>query len=294
MARSGFYIGHTVYFDTLSRKENMKTALVTGASSGMGKETAKRLLQEGMTVYVAARRVAQMQDLVQLGAIALPMDISKDEDIVAAVQTITTRHGGVDVLVNNAGFGLYGSVEETALSDARYQFEVNLFGLARLTQLLLPAMRAKGAGRIINLSSMGGKIYTPLGAWYHATKHALEGWSDCLRIELAAFGIAVVVIEPGAIETEWAGVMLEPMLQRSGHGAYQKLAQSFAKAMRSTYNKAGAASPPSVVVDAIVQAIQAKRPKTRYVVGKMARPLLFIRKYLGDRVYDKAIMSQVR
>lgn len=272
----------------------MRIALVTGASSGMGKETAKRLLQEGMVVYVAARRVDEMKDLQALGAIAIKMDIACDEDIVAAVQTITTSHGGVDVLVNNAGFGLYGAVEDTTLSDARYQFEVNLFGLARLTQLLLPAMRAKGAGKIINVSSMGGKVYTPLGAWYHATKHALEGWSDCLRIELAAWGIDVVIIEPGAIETQWGTVMVGPMLQRSGQGAYQRLAQSLAKAMQNTYEKPGAASPPSVVVNAIMQAIRARRPKTRYVAGKMARPLMFIRKYLGDRIYDKAIMSQVR
>lgn len=272
----------------------MTTALVTGASSGMGKETAKRLLQEGMTVYVAARRLDQMQDLERLGAIALKMDIAQEPDIVAAVATITARHGGVDVLVNNAGFGLYGAVEDTPLDDARYQFEVNLFGLARLTQLLLPAMRAKGAGKIINLSSMGGKIYTPLGAWYHATKHALEGWSDCLRIELAPFGIAVVIIEPGAIRSEWAGIMVKPMLERSGSGPYQRIAQSLGQAMRSTYETANGASPPSVVVDAILRAVRARKPKTRYVAGKMARPLMFIRKYLGDRIYDQVIMSQIR
>ena len=160
---------------TTEQRKNMSTILVTGASSGMGKETAKRLLQDGHTVYVAARRLEQMQDLQAMGAIALKMDITQEDDIVAAVQTITAGHGGVDVLINNAGFGMYGSVEETTITDARYQFEVNLFGMARLTQMLLPAMRKKGAGKIVNLSSMGGKIYTPLGAWYHATKHALEG-----------------------------------------------------------------------------------------------------------------------
>jgi NAD(P)-dependent dehydrogenase (short-subunit alcohol dehydrogenase family) len=272
----------------------MKTALVTGASSGMGKDTARRLLQLGYTVYVAARRVEQMQDLQLLGAIPLKMDITRDEDIVAAVQQITAGHGGVDVLVNNAGFGLFGAVEDLPLADARYQFEVNLFGMARLTQLLLPAMRAKGAGKIINLSSMGGRIYTPLGAWYHATKHAVEGWSDCLRIELAAFGIDVVVIEPGVIATEFGDVMIEPLLRHSGDGAYRALAQGVARATRASYAKPETLSPPSVVVDAIARAVQARRPATRYVAGKFARLLMGIRRWFGDRAYDRVILSQVQ
>lgn len=272
----------------------VKVALVTGASSGMGKETAKRLLQEGLVVYVAARRIDQMEDLRTLGAIPLKMDITVDDDVVAAVEQIQDGHGAIDVLVNNAGFGMYGAMEESTLADARYQFEVNLFGMARLTQLALPAMRKKGVGIIINISSMGGKIYTPLGSWYHATKHAVEGWSDCLRIELAPLGIQVVIIEPGAIATEWGNIMLEPMLKRSGSGPYQGLAHGMAKAMRASYGKAGAASSPSVVAEAILQAVRARRPKTRYVVGKMAKPLMFIRKYFGDRLFDMAIMSQVK
>jgi len=260
----------------------------------MGKETAKRLLQEGLTVYVAARRIEQMEDLRTLGAIPLKMDITVEEDVVAAVNQIQSAHAGIDVLVNNAGFGMYGSMEESTIDDARYQFEVNLFGMARLTQLALPAMRKKGAGTIINISSMGGKIYTPLGSWYHATKHAVEGWSDCLRIELAPFGIHVVIIEPGAIATEFGDVTLAPMLKRSGHGPYQALAHAMAKAMRSSYEKEGSASPPSVVADAILQAVRARRPKTRYVMGKLAKPLMFIRKYFGDRVFDMAIMSQAK
>ena len=169
-----------------------QVAFVTGASSGMGKETALRLLDKGLIVYVAARRLELMTDLQERGAIAIQMDISKEEQIVAAIQKVEAAHGGIDVLINNAGFGMYGSMEESSIADARYQFEVNLFGLARLTQLALPYMRQKGAGTIVNISSMGGKMYTPLGSWYHATKHALEGWSDCLRIELASFGIKVI------------------------------------------------------------------------------------------------------
>ena len=257
---------------TSSTSPKQQVALVTGASSGMGKETAKRLLQEGLVVYVAARRVAQMEDLCDLGAIPLQMDISVDAEIVTAVNIITAGHDGIDVLVNNAGFGMYGAMEDSTLADARYQFEVNLFGMARLTQLALPHMRRQKAGKVINISSMGGKMYTPLGSWYHATKHAVEGWSDCLRIELAPFGIQVVIIEPGVIATEWGGVMLEPMLARSGQGPYHVMAHGMANAMRSTYAKQGAASPPSVVADAILQAVRSSRPKTRYVIGKWPSP----------------------
>ncbi len=271
-----------------------KVALVTGASSGMGKETAKRLLAAGYTVYVAARRRALMDDLAALGAIPLTMDITQDADVRQAVATIEAGHGAVDVLINNAGFGLFGSVEETSLEDARYQFEVNLFGLARLTQLLLPGMRAKGAGTIVNLSSMGGKIYTPLGAWYHATKHAIEGFSDCLRIELAPLGIKVVIIEPGIIATEFGEVMSGPMLERSGQGPYRALANATAKAVHDAYAKPGGASPASLVVDGIMQALTAKQPNTRYAMGKMAKPMMFIRKYFGDRFFDKALLSQVK
>jgi NAD(P)-dependent dehydrogenase (short-subunit alcohol dehydrogenase family) len=142
----------------------MATVLVTGGSSGMGKETAKKLLDEGHTVYAAARRLEKMQDLAELGVTVLAMDITKDEEIVAVVDRIAAEQGGIDVLVNNAGFGMYGAMEDTETADARYQFEVNLFGAARLTQLALPYMRERGAGKIVNVSSMGGKIYTPLGS----------------------------------------------------------------------------------------------------------------------------------
>ena len=197
-----------------------RTVLITGASSGIGKATAKRLLKEGYSVYAAARRVEQMRDLEELGAIALKMDITNEEDVVAGVARINAEQGGTDILVNNAGFGLYGAMEDTPLDDARYQFEVNLFGAARLTQLVLPYMRDRGAGKIVNVSSVGGKIYTPLGSWYYATKHALEGWSDCLRWELKHFGIDVIIVEPGLIRTDFGNVMRGPLLEYSGDSAY--------------------------------------------------------------------------
>jgi NAD(P)-dependent dehydrogenase (short-subunit alcohol dehydrogenase family) len=269
-----------------------KTALVTGASSGMGKAIARQLIADGFQVYVAARQIDKMKDLALLGARTLRMDISRDEDIQAAVNAILSEVDAIDVLVNNAGFGLYGPVEEIGMDEARYQFEVNVFGAARLTQLLLPAMRKKKAGIIVNITSMGGKIYTPLGAWYHATKHALEGWSDCLRLELAEFGIRVVVIEPGLIETGFGDVASDSLLKRSGNGAYGNLVQAVTKATRITYGQ-GSNTAPEVIARVVSSAVKARRPKTRYVAGKYAKPMIFIRGWFGDRVFDRIIMSQV-
>ncbi len=270
-----------------------QVALVTGASSGMGEDFAKALLQEGMVVYTAARRIERMANLQKQGAIPLKMDITRDEQIRAVVQKIEADHGGVDVLINNAGFGMFGAVEDTDIDDARYQFEVNLFGMARLTQLLLPGMREKRGGKIINISSIGGKVYTPLGAWYHATKHAMEGWSDCLRLELKAFDIDVVVIEPGAIRTEFSDVMIGPMLERSGSGPYGKLAHGIAKVSRQN-DHAGSSSEPKVITDLVLKAVRSRRPRTRYAAGKYAKPMLFTRKWLGDRIYDRAVLSLVK
>ena len=265
-------------------------ALVTGASSGIGREIVKQLLDDGLVVYAAARSIEKMNDLQETGAIPLRMDVTRNEDVAAAIATIGLQHGGVDILVNNAGFGCYGAVEDTSIEDARYQFEVNLFGMARLTMVVLPYMREKRAGRIVNISSMGGKIYTPLGAWYHATKYAVEGLSDCLRLEVAPFGIQVVIVEPGIIETHFADVMLGPMMARSGNSAYSEMARSVESSSKRAYAP-GAGSPPSLVAKTVSEAIHAKRPKTRYTVGKLARPLIFVRKWFGDRLYDKLILG---
>lgn len=274
-------------------KIDNKTALVTGASSGMGKEIAKHLLRDGFKVYVAARRVDEMSDLVALGAVALRMDISVEEDIKSTVETIVASSDGVDVLVNNAGFGLYGAVEDVAIDEARYQFEVNLFGAARLTQLLLPTMRNRGSGTIVNITSMGGKIYTLLGAWYHATKHALEGWSDSLRIELAPFGIKVVIIEPGLIETGFGDVAADGLVKRSAGTAYAKVYQSVAATTRAAYGH-GRGTSPTVIAGLVSKAVKSAKPKTRYVAGKYAKPMIAIRKWFGDRVFDRMILSQMK
>lgn len=270
-----------------------KTALVTGASSGMGKEIAKQLIADGYRVFVAARRVEQMADLARAGARVLQMDISRADQIEGAVAAIVSEAGGVDVLVNNAGFGLYGAVEDIPIGDARYQFEVNVFGPARLTQLLLPAMRERGAGTIVNITSMGGKIYTPLGAWYHATKHALEGWSDCLRLELAPFGIRVVIVEPGLIETAFGEVVSKGMLARAGQGAYAAVTHAVTQSTQEAYGH-GRYTSASVIARVVSRAIKSGKPRTRYVAGAFAKPMIFIRKWFGDRVFDRMVMSQVR
>ncbi|MDR9409770.1 MAG: SDR family NAD(P)-dependent oxidoreductase [Balneolaceae bacterium] len=153
-------------------------------------------------------------------------------------------------------------------------------------------MRKQKSGKIINISSMGGKIYTPLGAWYHASKHALEGWSDCLRLELAPFGIDVVIIEPGIIKTVFGDVMSGPMMERSGYTDYAELAKAVSKSAAESYENGGG-SPPSVVAEVISKAVATNKPKTRYAMGKLAKPLLFLRKYLSDKLFDKAVMSQV-
>lgn len=273
--------------------QEKKTALVTGASSGMGKSIAKRLIQDGYQVYVAARNVEKMADLVSLGAQALRMDVSVDEEIVSGVNTILAETGGVDVLVNNAGFGLYGPVEEIGIDEARYQFEVNLFGAARLTQLLLPAMRDRRSGRIINITSMGGKMYSILGAWYHATKHALEGWSDCLRLEVAGFGIKVVIVEPGVIETGFGDAASDTIVRRSASGPYGHLVNMVSSAIKKTYGH-GTGSSPDVIAEVVSRAVKSSNPRTRYAAGKFAKMLIRMRVWLGDRMFDRIILSQIR
>src|SRR6478735_10322132 len=199
-------------------------ALVTGASSGIGASTARRLHALGYRVYAAARRMDRMADLADLGVTAVSTDLTHDADMVALVDRIVDESGRIDVLVNNAGYGSYGSLEDVPMDEARRQVEVNLFALARLTQLVLPHMRNRRSGTVVNVSSMGGRFGEPLGGWYHATKFAVEGLSDSIRMELAPHGVQVVVVQPGAIATEWGGIAVDSLRERSGHGAYAEQA----------------------------------------------------------------------
>lgn len=256
----------------------------------MGRDFALRLLDEGHVVYAAARRLERMRDIADGGGHVLAMDVTDEGSMRAAVDRIIAERGRIDMLVNAAGYGQYGAIEDVPLELARRQMEVNLFGLARLTQLCLPHMRQRRAGRIINVSSIGGRITTPLGGWYHASKFALEGWSDVLRNEVRAFGIDVVVIEPGGVETEWSGIATEEAVRISGDGAYGSLVQAFVR----TRSKMRKAPPPSVISALLSKSVRSARPRTRYVGGQMARPLLFLRRVLPDRAFDSLIMSALR
>jgi len=262
-----------------------KTVLITGASSGIGEATARRLIADGYKVYAAARRVDRMSGLSEAGAQVLPLDLTDDASIVQAVETIAKREGRLDALINNAGYGSYGALEDVPLEEGRRQFEVNVFGLARLIQLCLPMMRAQRSGTIVNITSIGGKMHEPMGSWYHATKFAVEGLSDCLRMELAPFGIDVVVVEPGGIRTEWSGIATEGLLRYSGHTAYAEQAASHAR-MFAGGEKSSIVSAPDVVAKTIARALRASRPRTRYAIGGGARTILFLRRWLSDRAFD--------
>lgn len=265
-----------------------QVVLITGASSGIGKETAKLLAGKGYTVYGAARRVERMQDLKDAGVKLLSMDVTDEASMVKGVNELLQNEKRMDVLVNNAGYGSYGALEDVPISEARYQFEVNIFGMARLTQLVLPTMRQQHSGKIINISSIGGKIGEPHGVWYHATKFAVEGLSDSLRMELKQFGIDVVIIEPGAIKTEWAAIAREHMLKTSGNTAYKNLAQKHANMFARADNMG---SKPIVIAETIAKAIACRHPRTRYAAGSGAKAILFVRRILPDKAYDKLTLG---
>ncbi|HEX6519658.1 MAG TPA: oxidoreductase [Streptosporangiaceae bacterium] len=229
-----------------------------------------------------------MKHLTESGIRPLAMDVTDDESMQAGIKHILAEEGRIDVLVNNAGYGSYGALEDVPLSEARYQFEVNVFGAARLIQLVLPRMRAQRSGTIVNITSMGGKIYTPLGGWYHAAKFALEALSDCLRMEVKPFGIDVVVIEPGGIRTEWGGIAAGKLKKASSGGPYANQADAVAASLSSEAN-ARRSSPPTLIADTIGKAVTASRPRTRYAVGYGARPIIFLHDVLPDRAFDAFI-----
>ena len=265
-----------------------KVALVTGASSGIGEVTARHLNELGYTVYAAARRTERMSGLAALGIRPVAVDVTDDASMVTLVNEIVADTGRIDVLVNNAGYGSYGALEDVPMAEARRQFEVNIFGLARLTQLVLPHMRAQKDGYIVNISSMGGKMWEPLGSWYHATKFAVEGLSDSLRVEVAPFGIKVVIIEPGIIRSEWAAISADGLESTSAGTVYSEQARGMVRSFRAA-NDGRLASEPIVVAKAIGRAVQSRRPRTRYAVGGGAGPIILLRRVLGDRGFDRFI-----
>lgn len=267
-----------------------KVALVTGASSGIGKMVARELKDAGFQVYAAARRVDHMNDLKGEGIIPVSLDLTKDDSIYACVKQVLTAAGRIDVLVNNAGYGSYGAIEDVPLEEGRRQFEVNLFGMARLIQLITPTMREQHYGKIVNISSMGGKIWTKFGGWYHATKYAVEGLSDCLRMELKPFGIDVIVVEPGGIKTDWGIIAANNLKKTSANGAYAEMANKAADGMIKNYS-GNMLSKPELIAKTVRKAVTKRRPRTRYLIGFGAKPMVWTHKIFGDRMFDWVIKN---
>ena len=275
----------------------MTTAvLITGTSSGIGLATAQRLARRAdLTVYATARRTEAISDLKAAGARTLALDVTDEDSMQAAVDTIVSEHGHVGALVNNAGYGEYGTIEETGMDGVRRQFETNVFGLARLIQLVLPGMRAAGAGRIVNVGSMGGRIVFPAGGYYHASKYAVEALSDALRFEAAPFGIKVSIIEPGLIRTGF-GDTAAHTLAGSGvpTGPYSDLNAAADKQMAESYQSMRLSAAPDAVAKAIERALTSKNPRARYVVTPAAKFLVHTRRLLGARVFDSILRRQFR
>lgn len=268
--------------------EQHRVALITGASSGIGESTAWQLHRAGFVVYGAARRLERMQQMKEAGMHVLSLDVTDEASMKQCVDTILKSEGRIDVLVNNAGYGSYGAVEDVPIIEARHQLDVNLFGLARMIQLVLPVMRAQHTGKIVNISSMAGRVHTPFGAWYHATKFALEGFSDALRLELAPFGIDVIIIEPGGINTNWGIIAADNLLKTSGEGAYAESAKRVAQTFHDSYSNQKY-SDVSVVSSVIRKAVTARHPHTRYAVGHMSKLSIVLRKIISDRLFDKIV-----
>lgn len=266
----------------------MKVVLITGASSGIGYMAAKLLAEKGNIVYGAARRVEKIEELRPFGVIPVRMDITDESSIRSCVEKIISEQGRIDALVNNAGYGYYGAIETVAIEEAKKQFDVNLFGTARLTQLVLPYMREQHNGRIVNVASIAGRMTLYLGAWYHASKYALEAFSDALRMEVKPFGIDVSIVEPGGIRTDWGLVAADNLIASSCGSVYEKHAVNQAGLMRNAYS-GNMFSKPELIAGAIVKAVSSRRPKCRYTLGRGAFSLLLLHGILPSRVWDSVV-----
>lgn len=268
-----------------------KVVLITGASSGIGKATAAWLQAKGFIVYGAARRVQKMEDLAASGVHVLEMDVTSEASVKNGVNAILAKEARIDVLVNNAGFGSYGAFEEIPIADAQYQMDVNVFGAARVAQQVLPSMIGNKSGRIINVSSIGGKIASAFGSWYHASKFALEGLSDSLRNEVKPFGVDVIVIEPGGIRSEWGGIAAQNLVKTSGNGRYRQIVRQYAGHLHAIEQSVG--QSPDIIAELIETAITAENPETRYAGGYMAAEILALRKTMNDREFDAMLHNDL-
>jgi NADP-dependent 3-hydroxy acid dehydrogenase YdfG len=264
--------------------------LISGCSSGIGAATASALVRGGHTVYATARKVDTLIALEELGAHPLELDVSSEDSMIAAVKAVEAEHGRVGTLINNAGYGEYGPIEEADLMRVRAMFETNVFGLARLIQLVLPAMRRSRSGRIVNIGSMGGRLTFPVGGYYHASKYAVEAISDALRVEVRPFGIDVILVEPGLVRSSFESRILESLeVGTVGDGpdtAYAGLLAANERGTTSGYANDFIATGPESVAAVIVKALQSPRPRSRYVVTPAAKAMINLRRFGGDRVWD--------
>jgi len=273
--------------------QQSKAVLITGCSSGIGRATAELMAAGGHRVYATARRLESIADLTERGCRTLALDVTDEESMRAAVAAVEKAEGAVGVLVNNAGYSQSGAVETLDMDDVRRQFETNVFGLIRMCQLVLPGMRSRRAGRIINLSSMGGKLTFPGGGAYHATKYAIEAISDALRFEVKGFGIDVVVIEPGLIKTRFSETAKATIDEGDG-GPYASFNEAVAAATVDAYQGplSRLGGGPEAVARTIEKAVTAKRPRTRYPVTPSAWLLMGQRAVLTDRMWDAVAGTQ--
>ncbi|MBQ3709823.1 MAG: SDR family NAD(P)-dependent oxidoreductase [Bacteroidales bacterium] len=268
-----------------------KTILITGASSGIGYDAAQTLARQGHRVYAAARRVELMEPLKDFGVHVLQLDVTDETSMNRCVEAVIQAEGKIDVLINNAGYGFFGAIENVPMEEARRQLEVNVFGLARLTQLVLPQMRKQGSGRIINTSSIAGKMVIYMGGWYNVTKYAVEAFSDALRMEVKPFGIDVVMIEPGAIKTNWGHIAAQHLRESSADTAYEETGTRFADSMDWFY-ATNLLSKPSVITKAISRAVNSRRPKARYCRGRFSITGRLFHAIIPTRWWD-AIMRKM-
>lgn len=274
----------------MATSQTKSVVLVTGASAGIGQAIVRQLLQDGWVVYGAARRLEKMSNIQSEGAKTLYLDVTDDDSMQAAVTQILEAEGQIDALVNNAGYGSYGALEDVPIAEAKRQFDVNVFGVMRLTQLVLPSMRERRSGTIVNISSMGGRIWMPIGGWYHATKHALEVLSDALRVETQPFGIRVVVVQPGQIESEWSGIAAETLKASSQGSVYASQVDPMVRVL-SEY---ASAAKPTVVAIAVSKAVNSYSPHRRYATPMDAKVLIFLNWLLPNWVWETLIRRAVR
>ena len=270
-----------------------KTVLITGCSTGIGRATAERLLDNGHTVYATARHPEALGDLASRGAHTLALDVTDESSMSAGVDRVVAEQGAVGALVNNAGYSHSGALETLAMDDVRRQFETNVFGLLRMSQLVLPSMRAAGFGRIVNISSMGANFTFPGGGIYHSTKYAVEAISDAMRFEVKGFGVDVVIIQPGLIRTEFAATAATELDEQAG--PYRDFNAAVGEATKSAYETGPLArfgGGPETVAKVVEKAITADSPKIRYRVTPSARVLIGQRKLLSDKMWDRFVGTQ--